>query len=436
MNKTSLILLLSFCVVPFAQEAPTGSIVEMKTAEKKQLAQLEGAVEGLIAWSSSRSNSKHDIWIMDADGNNQRQLTSGDNVDWYPRFCPTAKRVLFTRSKSGWVPEGDAEIFDKWDLWIIQSDGNGLKKAAENATWGTWRPTGDSIVFARGAQVYSKDLKTGGESLLFDASVTLKKGAYAQQPQLSPDGTKLAMTVRGSRRETGIWNLRTSTWYSTGEGCQMEWFPDGKKIMRMNEGQGNGGTEVLLIDLDENGKPSDKIAGLSIPKKIRFMDLPGRRSHEYFPKVDRSAAWLVWCATQTGHEHDIADYELYLWKIGSDKKSGPVRLTFHSGNDRWPDIYIGKKPAYPGSGAITPSNISVPASATASAENATPAIPSDSSSAAKSLLPQTVAPADMTTSDIQPVSAPPVLPPQPASTEIRAKPAPAIMEAPTEPKVP
>jgi len=77
------------------------------------------------------------------------------------------------------------------------------------------------------------------------------------------------------------------------------------------------------------------------------MDLPGRRSHEYFPAIDPSGRWLVWCATQYGHEHDLYDYEVYLWKIGADPKSA-VRLTFHTGNDRWPDIFTGaaesKKP--------------------------------------------------------------------------------------------
>jgi hypothetical protein len=107
----------------------------------------------------------------------------------------------------------------------------------------------------------------------------------------------------------------------------------------MNEGQGNGGTEVLKIDISAEGKPLQRVSGLSIPKEIRFMDLPGRRSHEYFPKIDPTGQWMVWCATQYGHEHDLYDYEVYVWKIGSDVKNA-VRLTFHSGNDRWPDIFI------------------------------------------------------------------------------------------------
>jgi hypothetical protein len=188
--------------------------------------------------------------------------------------------------------------------------------------------------------VFIKSLADAGEKELFDAETIFKKGACAQQPELSPDGRLLAMTLRGTMRETGIWNFEKKTWNSTGGGCEMGWFPSGTEVYRMNEGQGNGGTEVLHIELDKDGKPVSRISGLSIPKELRFFDLPGRRSHEYFPKFDKTAQWMVWCATQYGHEHDIADYEVYLWKIGEDKKNA-VRLTFHTANDRWPDIFIG-----------------------------------------------------------------------------------------------
>ncbi|MGA2506652.1 MAG: hypothetical protein ABSF80_04155 [Chitinispirillaceae bacterium] len=325
----------------FAQEAPLGSMTTPTGDEKKALEGLKGTVSGKIVWSTSRANSKHDIWIMNADGTDQKPLTnSPNNVDWFPRFSPDGSTVLFVRSKSGWAPENDAEMFEKWDLWIVSIDGIGEKKVASDAVWGTWRPGGDSIVFARGSKVFIKSLATTEEKELFDAEKNFKKGTFAQQPEMSPDGRCLAITLRGTMRQTGIWNFEKKEWYSTGGGCEMDWFPSGAKVYRMNEGQGNGGTEVLQIALDKDGKPISRISGLSIPKELRFMDLPGRRSHEYFPKVDPSGQWLVWGATQYGHEHDIADYEIYLWKIGSDKKNA-VRLTFHTANDRWPDLFIG-----------------------------------------------------------------------------------------------
>lgn len=217
----SIVLITAFTT--FSQEAPVGTSVQPSPKEKKALDSFKNKLQGKIVWSSSRANSKHDIWLMNADGTGITQLTKSDNVDWYPRISPDGNRVLFVRSKSGWVPESDAEQHDKWDLWTINIDGTDEKKVAENACWGTWRPSGDSIVFARGALVVVKSLLDNGEKNIFDSEQSLKKGTYSQQPQLSPSGKKIAITVRGSKRETGIWNLDKSIWYSTGKGCQIDW---------------------------------------------------------------------------------------------------------------------------------------------------------------------------------------------------------------------
>jgi hypothetical protein len=346
MNKRLLLIvgcaIVSFSLFVRAQEAPTGATVQPTKDEQKALDGLKGKITGKICWSTSRVHSKHDIWIMNADGTDLKPVTnSPDNVDWFPRFSPDGATILFCRSKSGWAAENDAEMNDKWDLWTVKPDGTGEKKVAEGAVWGTWRPTGDSIVFARASKVFIKCLATNEEKEIFDAEKQFKKSTWAQQPEMSPSGKFLAITLRGTTRQTGIWNFEKKEWYTTGAGCEISWFPDNKSVVRMNEGQGNGSTEELKFDLDDNGKPLAIPGGVSIDNKFRFMDLPGRRSHEYFPTISSDGQWMVWCATIYGQEHDIYDYEVYVWKIGTPQKDA-VRLTFHTGNDRWPDIHIAK----------------------------------------------------------------------------------------------
>ena len=72
------------------------------------------------------------------------------------------------------------------------------------------------------------------------------------------------------------------------------------------------------------------------------MDLPGEYSHEYFPRLSRDGRYLVWAASREGHEHDIADYEIFLWRMGDPPKDA-LRLTHSPANDRWPDIYLPPK---------------------------------------------------------------------------------------------
>jgi hypothetical protein len=344
-NGLLLVVLTLFIVFAAQAQAPTGAVVSQNDKERKSLSELKGKVKGIITWSTSRAHSNHDIWMMNADGSDQHALTnSPDNVDWFSRISPKGDSVMFTRSEMGWVNEMDAEVYDKWDIWMISIDGTGVHKIVNDACWGTWRPTGDSIVFGRGSKIFIKSIASNEESELFDAEKFFNKNnVYSQQPDMSPDGKFFAITLRGTKRETGIFNRQTQKWYTTGAGCEMSWFPDSRRLLRMNEGQGNGGTEVLSFHINDNGEPDVNFSGIALPKEGRFMDLQGRRSHEYFPRIDQqTGTWMVWGATQYGHEHDMVDYEMYIWDIASDKKSGPIRLTYHSGNDRWPDIHLNK----------------------------------------------------------------------------------------------
>ena len=344
--KFAIPALLAFSTVFAQQGAPTGAAVDPTADEQKALSALKGKLEGAIVWATSRANSHHDIWIMNADGTNARALTQGDNVDWFPRISPDGSTVLFNRSKGGWVPENDANYPEKWDLWMVDISGENARKVVDNATWGTWRPDGKSIVFSRAGKVFSMDLASKKETLVLDGEKAFNKsGVILQEPNMSPDGKHLAITLRGSMRETGVWDLSKNAWTKSGDGCQIDWNFDGSKLYRVNP-TGNGGTaapsEILWFSA-KDGKQIEKVGFFGIPKNVKLMDLPGRRSHEYFPRLSPDGKWLVWGATDKGHDHDLFDYELYIWKIGEPVESA-TRITYHTGNDRWPDIWLGKVP--------------------------------------------------------------------------------------------
>jgi hypothetical protein len=312
---------------------PIGAPATPDADEAKALEACKGKINGKIIWSTSR-HGNHDIYSMNADGTEQKALTSGPKTDWYARFSPDGKQVIFTRSKMDWTTEPQADNNQMWDTWIINTDGTNEKLLIKDSDWATWRADGKTIIFARGTQVWSFAMDTQAESLLMDSKTDLPKAAILQNPHMSPDGKYIAITLRGSLRETGIWDRANKVWTKVGEGCQINWFPGGDRVLRMNP-TGNGGSEVLSFKVKE-GKPENPALEL---KDISFIDLPGRRSHEYFPQIASDSKVLVWAATQRGHDHDIADYEIYVWDSSQPPETA-VRLTFHSGNDRWPDIWL------------------------------------------------------------------------------------------------
>lgn len=286
---------------------------------------------GLIVWSSSRV-ANHDLFTMKTDGSEVKQITHGDEVDWFPRFSPDGSKVLFTRSKKGWVSERDANASDKWDLYTVGVDGAEPAKVVSDASWGSWISQ-DEVLYVRGTKIYRQKL-AGTETQIMDSEgVSDLGGALLQQPELSSDGKYIAITLRGSKRETGIWDIAKKTWTQTGLGCQINWTPDHSAIYWVHP-TGNGGSRVLKMPISDGKPPKDSSVDDSV-----FIDLPGRRSHEYFPQLSSDGKWLVWGITQRGHDHDIADYEIYLWEVGSPPEKA-ARLTFNSANDRWPDIFI------------------------------------------------------------------------------------------------
>jgi len=329
-------LILSVCALSVLAGPPKGKPQELSADDSKALDGLKGKIKGQIVWSTSREGN-HDIWIMNADGTDPKPLTKGPKTDWYSRFSPDGKKVIFTRSKMDWTAETNAETAEMWDTWIINSDGSDEKLLIPNSDWAEWRPDGKAIVFARGTEVYLFEIEGNKETKLVDSKTDgFEKAATLQNPHLSPDGNYMAITLRGKMRETGIWDLKKKSWYRSGEGCQINWFPAGDRVLRMNP-TGNGGSEVFSFFV-KDGKP---VKAEMSEEEQRFMDLPGRISHEYFPQVSPDSKWMIWCSTQSGHDHDIAPYEIFLWELGTPQDKA-IRLTFHSGNDRWPDIFIEK----------------------------------------------------------------------------------------------
>ena len=313
---------------------PTGSAETPDDDEKELMSEVGGKAAGTIVWSSSRDGN-HDLFVMKTDGSKVHAITRGDNVDWFPRFSPDGSRILFTRSRKGWVFERDANAEDKWDIFTITPDGKDETKVVENGSWGTWI-SNDEIAFARGTAIIRTKLDGGDETVLVDSTkVADLDGALMQQPEMSKDGKYIAITLRGSKRETGIWDVKAKKWKRTGDGCQINWRPSGDEVYWVHP-TGNGSSRVLHVPV-ENGKVAKSDGDLDA---LTLIDLPGRRSHEYFPQLSADGKWLVWAATQRGHDHDIADYEIYLWEVGSPPEKA-ARLTWHSGNDRWPDIFLG-----------------------------------------------------------------------------------------------
>jgi Tol biopolymer transport system component len=302
--------------------------------ERQTVEVLSRQVDGLVVWSSNRSGN-HELYLLDLPRRSVRQLTHHANVDFFSRFSPDGRRVLFLRGQRQWVSFRDKSA---WDLMLVNVDGEGEELLARGVFHPTWVADGSGIVFERGKQFVRYDLVTRRENVLLDVAKAFPGvGDDLGDVELSPDGRRLAFGLRGTF--SGALGLsgsfagavvldleaRALAILTREQACQTTWAPDGRQVLWMETG-GQGGTQIMSGSPDGTGRRT-------------FMDLPGAYSHEYFPKLSNDGRWLVWGASATGHEHDRADYEIFLWRVGTPWDQA-VRLTQHPENDQWPDLWV------------------------------------------------------------------------------------------------
>ncbi len=63
-----------------------------------------------------------EIWVMDADGKNKRQVTHNGAANFAPYFLPDGKRIIFASNLA------DPKNGRDFDLYIINEDGTGLER--------------------------------------------------------------------------------------------------------------------------------------------------------------------------------------------------------------------------------------------------------------------------------------------------------------------
>ncbi|MEZ5082289.1 MAG: M28 family peptidase [Bacteroidales bacterium] len=146
-----------------------------------------------------------DLYIMNADGSDKRQLTSTPGYDGGPFFSPDGKRVIFRRFSE----DGHAA-----DVFTINIDGSDEKRLTNFGclSWAPfYHPSGDYIVWAANKMGYSnfEIYMTDVEGLKEPVRVTYTDG-FDGLPVFSPDGKKIVWT--SSRTGGGEAQLFVAEW--------------------------------------------------------------------------------------------------------------------------------------------------------------------------------------------------------------------------------
>jgi Tol biopolymer transport system component len=129
-------------------------------------------VDGRILFVSEADGDR-DIWIMNSDGKEKRQLTFGPPMDSGANLSPDGRQIVYARASMG--------------IWKMDLDGNNREQLAEKGMFPDFSPDGQWVFYTLPKDRWSlwKVAADGGESL----RVT---DYPAIQPSFSPDGKYLA----------------------------------------------------------------------------------------------------------------------------------------------------------------------------------------------------------------------------------------------------
>ena len=257
-----------------------------------------------IAYASNRTGV-YEIWLMDWDGSNQRQITRHANLSILPSWSADNERMVYTsfftargtsdmyiinrhggervrvntglglNTSATFSPTSNdiafvGSVHGNPDIYVIKDDSSNLRRLTTDDTIEStpeWSPTGRQISFTSGRsgtpQIYVMDAEgTNVRRISFE-------GEWNDDATWSPDGEQLAYTSRvNGRFQLRIMDLEhKQSRVLAGEGSneQPTWSPDGRWIAFQSNRSGRwqvykmrtDGTELLQLTFDGENKDPD-----------------------------------------------------------------------------------------------------------------------------------------------------------------------------------
>ena len=175
--------------------------------------------EGRVVYAA-RLKGNHDIYIMDQDESNQEQLTGDAHDDMWPSVSPNGRYVVFMSNRTG-----------SNQIWRMNLDGSNLKQLTKGSDerWPRCTPDSQWVVYASLSDptgLFKVSMEGGDPVQLTDKTPTF--------PAISPDGK---LIVTGYREDPGA---DKTAIYSCDSGAPLKilsfsspytcWKPDGSGL--------------------------------------------------------------------------------------------------------------------------------------------------------------------------------------------------------------
>lgn len=238
-----------------------------------------------------------EIYTMNSDGRNRRQLTDNDARDLHAAWSPDGEQMVFQSNRDGhdklyqmdadgenviqltydgsrqvvddmhpdWSPDGSEVIFvrtvgDRSAIYALGMEGGDLRRidpdgGSGDVRWPVWSPDNQEIAFASDVdgdwEIYVMDRDGHDVRQITDNDV------IDNNPSWSPDGARIAFSSQPAERyeihviDSSGDNERVLTRGTSGGDWAPIWSPDGRLISFVSSSDGDN--DIMIMDADGQG---------------------------------------------------------------------------------------------------------------------------------------------------------------------------------------
>lgn len=240
------------------------------TSGNREVYASTASPDGKYIVARQLSFTQEDLIVLNRDGTNPHDLTNDKFFDRYARWSPDGKQIAFISDRSG-----------KYQLWLIDADGTNLRQLTfvkdRSASIPAWSPDSKRISFDTDFETFILDLSKPWSEENLQKLPNPDGNSYFRTCDWSKDGKKIIGYFEGgTNRGMAVYRFETNSYEKINELRLLTyWLPDNRRIIYTNNGK------IYITDTETKkereviGAPKENVRSVNISydgKIIYYVD--------------------------------------------------------------------------------------------------------------------------------------------------------------------